>query len=132
MESRYDGESRSNSYFGGYYNSYSSESRNDGESRNELSYVKSTKKSSVSLSASEVKSSLESIDALIEKLDIPIQSSSTRVKKVATERDKKIAELRKLREDLLQRAQEDEEIKVIESANDELDTLIKSLKNKLR
>lgn len=150
MESRFSGESRCTSFGGNIFSGYSSESRSSesrsipvfvssssesrdaSESRCMISRVTSSRKSSTTLSKKEIENSLESIDELIDKLDVTITSSSARVKKVASVRSKKIAELRELREELLTRAQEDKEIEKIEAGNEELDSLIKSLRNKLR
>ncbi len=128
-ESRYGGESRN---IPACYNYTPAESRVSSESRCMESRVTSSRKATTMLSSSEIQSSLETIDALIEKLDVPIEANTTRLKRVATERGRKIAELRKLRDEIVAKGKEDEAIKQIEEGNEELDQAIRSLRNKLK
>lgn len=134
-ESHDEGESREEyipAYppYGGVYSS--GESRSASESRSEPVKVINATQSKIDISSSSLYQSLESIDSLLERLDVPIAEKSPKMKKAISARMKKVAELRQLKEKLLAEIHVDEEISEIEQGNDEIDSLIKSLRNKMK
>lgn len=107
------GESRSSesrdSYYAPVYSSYSSESR-------ETSYY----------------NRLDDVDRLIERLSSrTYNAESSALETVMSERKKKIAELRSLKEQVERKKEEDRIIQELRNENLELDKAIKDLRRKL-
>lgn len=133
MESRFSSESRSweSSYPSYGYNYRSSSESRSSESRGEsISYPQSYQRKEV---AEQSEINVESIDALISKLEIAApKSNSKKVQDAYNERHSKIEELKKLREELVTKTAEEEELRQLNNVNAELDIMIKALRNKLK
>lgn len=133
-ESRDSGESRKvyvPAYppYGGIYET--GESRVDGESREETIKVVGATKAKRNLKKTDVYQSLESIDELLERLDVPLEFKTDRMSSVVNARTRKIQELRELRSRIEAIEQEDKVISKLEEENSELDKAINALKKRL-
>lgn len=120
-ESRETGESRC-SYSS---NNFSSESRNDNESRyDSREQVNNTRYNN-----------LDDIDSLIEKLEreMPtIKSNNPRINQALEQRRQKIEELKRLREEAKRKLEEEKQLRMLEQSNDELDDVIANVKKLVR
>ena len=100
-----------------------SESRNSGESRESL------------YNSSNDYNNLEEIDGLIETLEASMQgeiSKNPRINKIFSARKKKIEELKRLREQVERKIDEDKEIKELENENREAQYAIDNIKRFLK
>ncbi len=116
-------ESRGSYYYEPSYSSYSSESRSS-ESR-DYGYTSESREIPYY-------NRLEDIDTLIERLSSKnYNTKSEALNRVMTERKAKIEQLRSLKEQVLQKCEEERIIEQIKNENLELDKAIKDLKRKL-
>lgn len=125
------GESRSSesrdSYYAPVYSSYSSESREYGYSSESRDYGYSSESRETSYY-----NRLDDVDRLIERLSSrTYNAESSALETVMSERKKKIAELRSLKERVERKKEEDRIIQELRNENLELDKAIKDLRRKL-
>ena len=106
-------------------NNFSSESRNNSESRcDSRGQVNNTRYNN-----------LDDIDSLIEKLEreMPtITSNNPRINQALEQRRQKIEELKRLRDEARRESEEEKQLRMLEQSNDELDDIIGSVKKLVR
>ena len=118
-ESRNSSESRYTSRGSSY--SYSSESRNSGESRATVSSTQQTSYNSIA----EIDEQIELLEVGIPNVDL----TNPRIAKVISERQNKIAALKKLKAKAIRQANEDKIIRQLEKENQQAQRVINNVKN---